>query len=152
MEPIAEERKSQLFKEEELGKVAALSNKNKSAREEFFKDLITAAATEGSSSLKPTLRVSGQLLTAVDGKQQQQFGSLGRSLKTLPSVSSVTVPFDDKNSYGSLKRRKAHKTAELANLLDHHQPTSTPSVIRFDCADHRVLFLCSYYFITHIHN
>ena len=92
MEPIAEERKSQLFREEELSKMLSINSKNKSAREDFFRDLIIPENSRGEKSgWSQTLRVSGQTLvsngfgefgdSSVDDSVQNRFGSLGRSIK-----------------------------------------------------------------------
>ena len=89
MEPIAEERKSQLFREEELSKMLSINSKNKSAREDFFRDLIIPESSrDEKSGWSQTLRVSGQTLvsngfgdSSADDSVQNRFGSLGRSIK-----------------------------------------------------------------------
>ena len=92
MEPIAEERKSQLFREEELSKIVSINSKNKSAREDFFRDLITPdSSRDFNNGWSQTLRVSGQTFvsngfgefgnSSVDDSVQNRFGSLGRSIK-----------------------------------------------------------------------
>ena len=102
------------------------------ARQEFFKDLIPQdkdiqqkSKNRYTNMLKPALRIAGQTINP-NQNEERKFATIGKRIES-PEHFGNLEPVQ--LEYGSLKRRKAQKTAELSGLLAKPHKSSSLATI-----------------------